>query len=116
MKKTVRLVVDPEIPRALLGDGMHDPTRDRPNGNKPPILKIGNAAKRRDPNSPALVPKERHHGIVRQSIIVYLAHRRRMSRACERAHASLAVNRVLSVIPSVQTVESADPNASILVP
>jgi hypothetical protein len=51
---------------------------------------------RGDPNSPAIVLKDGIHGVIRQSTV------------------SLAVNRNLPVIPSVQAIRSAKPNAAIL--
>src|ERR1700722_13433725 len=94
MKKTVILIANPKIPRAISGNGVHDSTGHSTHGNKPAILQVGNPAERGDPNSSALVLKEGKH-ITRQSA------------------ASLAINRNPPVIPSVQAIESAKPNAAI---
>ncbi len=94
MKKTLILVADPEIPRTVASDGMHDPARRAVYGNKPAILEVGNPSSRGDPNSSAIILKE-GGCIVWQSAV------------------SLAVDRNLAVIPSVQAIGSTEPNAAI---
>ena len=117
--ETIILLDDPEAPVAFFGNGTHHSARHRAYGSKSAILKPRNPAKRRDPDSAAIVLKEGPHGVIRQSIIVYLASivylawRRRLSRARPRA-ASLAVNRDLPVLPPVQAITSPEPNAAVL--
>src|SRR5271166_1279829 len=94
MKKTL-ILADPEIPRAVPGDGMHGSLGHTAYGNKVAILEVGNSAPGGDPNAPVIVLKEGPHPIVRQST------------------ASLSVNRNLAVVPFVQAVKSAKPNAPI---
>jgi hypothetical protein len=64
-------------------------------GKKPSILERSNPASRRDPNSTAVVLKEGPHAIIRQST------------------ASFAVYGNLAVLPSVQAIDSPQPNAAI---
>ena len=75
MKKTVFLVADPKISRGSFNDGMHDSGGLRAYRNEPAPLKIGNAAKRRDPNSPLAILKKGLHDIIRQSTLDYLPRR-----------------------------------------
>src|SRR5277367_5702037 len=92
MKEIVILVGDPEIPGTV--HGMHDPARHATYGNKPAVLEVGKRASRRDPNSPAIILEERVR-IIRQST------------------ASLAIDRNLPVIPSVQAITRSQPNAAV---
>src|SRR5262245_48175295 len=60
MKKTKRLVVDPKIPRLVLDEGKHSSAA----GNaayriKAVILQVADAAKRRNPDPPAIILKKR---------------------------------------------------------
>jgi len=95
MEKTLTLAADPQIPRAVPGFRKDLPARNGTYGNKPSVLEVGNPATRGDPNSPAAVLEEGLHGIIRQST------------------GSLPENRNLPVLPSVQTVNCAKPNAAI---
>jgi hypothetical protein len=68
------------------------------------------------PNSPTVVLKERLHTVIRQSAIGHLAHIEfsfLFGTAAPGPCASLTVNRDLPVIPPVQTVRSAKPNAAV---
>src|SRR5580658_7376661 len=94
MKKTMILVADPEVPPAVTGDGMHDPARYATDGNKPAILEVGKPACRGDPNSAAIILKERVRTILQST-------------------ASLTENRNLAVIPSVQAITRTKPNAAV---
>ena len=62
------------IPRAVLGDGMHLSGGQAAYGSKPAILKIGNPAVRRNPNSAFGVLKKRLEAVIWQFKIGYLAH------------------------------------------
>src|SRR6266566_283957 len=95
MNKPLILVADPEIARTVPGYGVHDSTGHRPYGNEPAIFEVGKPAKSGDPNSPAIVLKKGLHGVVWQP------------------SSSLAVDRDLPVIPSVQAVVGAKPNAAV---
>src|SRR5271166_5275833 len=95
MKETVSGVADPEIPRTISGDGVYESVGHSADGNKPAILEIGKPAIRGNPDSPAVILKQGPHHIVRQST------------------APLAVDRNLPVIPPVQSIASAKPNAAI---
>ena len=96
MKKTVILVADPEIPRAVPGDGMHVSAGHAADGNKPAILEVGDPAH-------AWRPKfARDH-----------PERGTPTPSSWQSTASLAVNRNLPVLPSVQAIDSAKPNAAI---
>ena len=57
-KETVILVGDPHIPRTILADTMHEAAGNAAYGNKAAILQVANAAKRRDPDSPAMILKK----------------------------------------------------------
>src|SRR4051812_47854915 len=98
MKQTKILVGDPKISPTVLCDGLHGRAGNRAYGNKPAILKIGDSARRRGPDSPATVLKERLHSGVRERTIVNLAHRWLRTVARERTAASLAIDGDLSVI------------------
>ena len=93
MKETL-LVANPQISRAVSGDGVHLSGRHTAHRNKPAIIVVSDSAKRGDPNSPAFVLKERIR-ITRQSAV------------------SLPISRNPPVIPSVQTISRAEPNAAI---
>src|SRR5258708_26395021 len=110
MNQTAFLVANPEIPRTFFGDGMHYFAWHRADGSKPAILKIGNPARCRDPNSPVIVLKEGLQDIIRQSAIAYLTHRLLRSRARQQASSALAINRNLPVLPSVQAIGGTKPN------
>jgi hypothetical protein len=129
MQETLILVADPEIPRTVRGAGKHLSVLHGVYENKPAILKVGNPARHRNPNSPAIVLSEGLHSPIRQSATGYLAHGAEDARLARRdtpaeflfspdadAHglcASLTVNRNLVVIPSVQALIRGQPNASI---
>src|SRR5580692_5375236 len=93
MKKAL-IVADPEIPRAVSGNGAHVSAGHTTHGNKPAILQVGDPVERGDPNSPAFVLKEGIH-IAQQSA------------------ASFPINRNPPIVPLVQAIESAQPNAAI---
>jgi len=94
MKKTL-IVADPEIPCAASCHGIHVSVRDSAYPKKTAILEVGNAAERGGPDSSAIVHKEGMHVVVWQST------------------ASLAVNRSVPVIPSVQARTCSKPNTAI---
>src|SRR5271166_523454 len=94
MKKTFVLVANPEAPRTVSGDGMHNSAGHGICRNKPAVLKVGDPTGRCDPNSRTIVLEQRPDGVIRQSI-------------------SLAVNRNLPVLPSVQTIERAKPDTAV---
>src|SRR5580693_7013751 len=93
MKKTL-VVANPETSRVTPGDGMSVLAGHTSYGNKPVILEVGNPATRGDPNSPAVVLKEGLHILIRQTT-------------------PLVVNRNLPVVPPVQAMNRAKPNAAI---
>src|SRR5258708_20630126 len=137
MKKALMLVAYPKVPGTVPGYGMHlSARRDqsqhrgdvsltrmliidvgtvRPYGNKPSILKVGSSILGKSPNSAAIVLKERLHTVIRQSAIDRLAHIGFSFLFCAGPClcGSLAVNRDLTVIPPVQTIRSAKPNAAV---
>src|SRR5271166_6198044 len=113
MKKTL-IGADPEIPSSVFGDRMHESTGRRAYRNKPIALEVGNPTMRGNPDSPAIILRQRTNLIVRQSTIGYLAHRPRGTRSPRRGLGpSLAVNRNLPVLPSVQAITCAEPNTAI---
>src|ERR1700688_4702906 len=57
-------VGDPKIPRSVLGQGLHQPTRSR-RRNKPVILQVADRGKRGNPDSPARVLKEGSDPLIR---------------------------------------------------
>src|SRR6266566_4394337 len=73
-KKTEILVGDPQIPRGVRGDGMHDSAGNAADGNIPVILQVADPAKRGDPDSPATVLKKGLQLVSWQSIAIDLAH------------------------------------------
>jgi hypothetical protein len=95
VKNPPLLVADPEIPPTVASHGMHDAAGHGAYCDKPVILEVGDPAMGGNPNSPAIVLKERIHVIIRQST------------------APFAVNGNLSVVPSVQAIPSAKPDAAI---
>jgi hypothetical protein len=95
VKKALILVADPEIPPAIAREGFHDAGGHGGYWNKPAILEVGHPVMGGNPNSPMIILKERIHVIIRQSTT------------------SLAVNRNLPVVPSVQAIPSAKPDAAI---
>jgi hypothetical protein len=138
MKKALMLVAYPKIPGTVPGYRMQVSARRdqsqhgrdvslariliidlgsiRRYGNKPSILEVGRSVLGERPNSPAIVLKERLHTVIRQSAIGHLAHIEFSFFFCTAAPgqcASLTVNRDLAVTPSVQTVRSAKPNATV---
>src|SRR5579872_1498246 len=89
----------------------------RPYGNKSSILEICSSVHSEGPNSPGIVLKKRLHTVVRQSVISHFVHIEfsfLFGGAIRGVCASLTVNRDLPLIPSVQTVGSAKPNAAVL--
>src|ERR1700686_269489 len=139
MKKALMLVAYPKIPGTVPRYGMHlSAGRDqsehagdlslaripmidigavRPYRNKPSILEIGSSIRGERPNSPAIVLKQRLHAVSRQSTIGHLAHIEflfLLGAAASGLCASFSVNRDLPVIPAVQTVRRAEPNAAVL--
>src|SRR5215510_10253246 len=59
LKETNILVSEPEVPRRVLGDGMHVSARNAPDRNKSVTLQIAECALRGDPNAPASILKKR---------------------------------------------------------
>ena len=55
MKKTLILVADPDVSRAVPGYGIHNSAGHAIHGNKPAILEVRNPASRGDPNSPVTI-------------------------------------------------------------
>ena len=96
MKKTLILVADPEIPRTIPGDGMHLPPGTPLTGVKPAILKVRQVRRSEDTQ-------------IRSAIIL----KEGLGRSSGSPLASLAVNRDLPVVPSVQAIRRAKPNAAI---
>src|SRR5262245_44619830 len=99
--ETVILVGDANIPRLILGHTMHGPAGNAAYGDKTVILQVADAAKRGDPDSPAMILKK-GVGIESAEFPVWFA-------------AAGASNRNASIVPSVQATNSGQPNASILV-
>jgi hypothetical protein len=95
MKKALILVADPEIPPMIASEGFHDAAGHGGYWNKAALLEVGHPVMGGNPNSTMIVLKERIHVIIRQSTI------------------SLAVNRNLPVVPSVQAIPGAKPDAAI---
>jgi hypothetical protein len=95
VKKTLILVADPEIPSTIASDGMHIAAGHGAYCGKPAILEVGDPAMGGNPNSPVIILRQRIHDIIRQSTV------------------SLAVNCNLPVVPSVQAIPGAKPDAAI---
>jgi hypothetical protein len=87
-------VAEPNIPRTVLGDGLHASQGRGAYGNEPAILEPGNPVRRGGPNSPAIILKEGLHIIIRQSV-------------------AFPIYRDLTVVPSVQAIKSAKPDAAV---
>jgi hypothetical protein len=133
MKKALMLVAYPKIPGTVPRYGMQlSAGRDqgqyrgamllvpvvdlgmvRRYRDKPAILKIGSATLREGPNAPVIVLKERLDTVVRQSSIGDVAHVGFSLLLGAAPSASLTVNGDLPVVPSVQTVRSAEPNTAV---
>jgi len=117
MKKAIA-VTHPDVPRGVRGNGINDPVGHGAHGNEPVRVENGDSTKRCDPNLPAIILREGVHLIIRQSTSSNLSHRPPLpgnslgSTALGRC-TSLAVNRDLPVIPPVQAVIRADPNAAV---
>ena len=105
MKKAV-LVADPDAPRTVRADGIHDAFRHGANGNKPVRLEQGHAAIRGDPQIPAIVLKKGVHLVIRQPIACDVPPRHHLC-------ASLTVSRDVPFVPSVQAIIRAEPHGSI---
>src|SRR5262245_30376229 len=97
--ETVILVGDANIPRVILGNSMHGSAGNAAYGDKTVILQVADAAKRRDPDSPAMILKKRT-GVESVEFADWFG-------------AATARNRNLSIVPSVQATTSRQPNASI---
>src|SRR5580693_6896231 len=95
MEKTEILIADPQ-PLAVPTDRMRISAGQDVNGNEPAIIEIGSPTRCDYPNPPSVVLKEGIHIIVRQS------------------NASLMINRGLPVIPSVQAIIRAKPDAAVV--
>src|SRR4030095_15008125 len=95
LKETSILVGDPEILRRVLGDALHEAAGDAADGDKSVILQVANPVKSGNPNSPASILKKRIR-----------------SKAIEFPVASVESGD-LPILPSVQTIAGAEPNASI---
>src|SRR4030095_11448465 len=115
----------PDIAGTVLGEGICDSARNGRDGHKPVTLQEGNATLCADPNLPAIVLKEALRLVVWQSTVGNLTNgnprRRRRSlggsaargAAASAKRASLAINRNLSFIPSIQAVSRAQPKTDI---
>src|SRR5262249_46557308 len=99
LNKTYPLVVDPDIARLVLNDGKYRFAARAAYGDEAVILEVADVAKRRDPDSPAIILKERV-GVESVEFAV-------------RFRAAGAGSRNLSVTPSVQAAKSAEPHASV---
>ena len=120
MKKALAMA-HPDVPRSVRGNGINESGGHGTQGNKSVRLENRDAVWRCDPNLPAIILKEGVHFIIRQSTSRNLPHRPARSGksagpTARRLHTSLAVNRDLPVIPPVQTVIRADPNAAVARP
>src|SRR5215471_15298095 len=128
-KKPKLLISDPQIPRRVLGDGVHYPAGNAPCENKSVIFQVPDSAKRGDPNPASSVLKKRLQSAIWQAATDYLMRRTQSTRLARHSKsvklpvpfviaalcpcAALAVDRNLSITPSVQASESAEPNAPI---
>src|ERR1044071_4891562 len=99
MKKAERFVGDPQIPRRVLRDGKHVAAGNTAYGSEAAILQVADAAKRRDPDPPAIILKKRT-GVEPVEFAV-------------RFDAARAGNRHLALIPLVQAAISREPNAAV---
>src|SRR5215831_18640952 len=113
MKKAERLVVDPDVSGRLFGNGMRHRAGHRGYATKPAILEKGNSMQSRNPDPPPVILIKGLQRITRQSIVNDLAHSPIRSRASIRGVASSAIDRDLAVIPSIQAIAAANPDAAI---
>src|SRR5271154_5993125 len=95
MKKALILGADPETPPIVASEGFHDAGGHGGYSSESAIFEVGDAVVGGNPNSPLTILKERIHYIVRQST------------------ASLAVDSNPPIVPSVQTIPCAKPDAAI---
>src|SRR5262249_53525460 len=99
-KKTELLVVDPKISSFVLNYGKHSSAaRNAAYRIKAVILKVADAAKCGDPDSPAIILKKGTRAMAVEFAVGVAA--------------AGAGNRDLTVIPSVQAARSCEPNASV---
>ena len=119
------LMTHPDVPCTVLGEGIDDPVRYGCYGNKPVGLEKGNPALRPDPNLPAMRPERGHRALsgnplsVISRIVPLESRRPSWGESAERgatAHASaasIAINRDLAFIPSVQPIRCAQPKTAV---
>src|SRR5215471_4244680 len=111
MKKTVLPVGDPHTACSILGYESRISAGDCANGNEPIILQVTDAVKRGDPDSPAIILKERLQPTSWHSTIGNHSHCCRTTRrAC---CAASAVDRNLPASPFAQAIRTREPNASV---
>jgi hypothetical protein len=115
----------PDVPCTIPGDGKYDSGRYGSYGKKPVRPVDGDSIQRSDPDLPPFVLKEGIDWSFRQSILGNLPNgvsrlraesggksaEQRISAAATQA--SLAINRCLSFIPSVQAIGRAEPHTAI---
>ena len=58
-KKTQSLIVNPQVARSILSNGEHVSAGNASDREKPVVLEIAEPAKRGNPNSPAIILKQR---------------------------------------------------------
>src|SRR6476660_1196083 len=89
------LVGDPQVPGAILSDGGHHAARKLTQRNKAIILQVAQGVRRGNPDSLAIVLKERLRWIAIQFTV------------------SIAIDRNSPVTPPIQTISRGQPNASV---
>src|SRR5215475_119124 len=99
LNKTDPFGVGPEVPGLVLGDGKHGPAGKAAYGDEAVTLQIADGAKRRDPDSPAIILKKRSRAKAVEFAV--------------RLAVAGAGNSNLSVTPSVQAAISTEPHASV---
>src|ERR1700692_207661 len=125
-KKALPLA-DPDIACAVPGHGMHV-AWDSADGREPAIFKKGDSAMRGHPNPILKVLKEGLDRIIGQSTCGYVAHAPWAARlalpalyagflfsvgVARSCFSPLAINSKMAIIPSVQAMSSAEPDAAI---
>src|SRR5262249_51386857 len=112
MKKTEFLVGNPQIPCGVFNDRTRNSAGNGAYRNKPVIFKVAEPTNRGDPNSPAIILKQRMRVKSVELPVSFVAAGYWLC-AAPGLRAALAVNRNLPVIPSVQAVTGAEPDAAI---
>src|SRR4029453_11936469 len=105
------LMTHPDVPCAVVGEGIDDSVRYGCDGNKPVGLEKGNPALRPDPHLPASVLKEGMR-LVRQPAVSNLSSRGRGATA-HASLASIAIHRDLAVNQSIQPIRCAHPKTAV---